>query len=882
MRAAWVAVPVPAVDLLTYRVPDSMDLPAPGVRVLVPVGTRVLTGCVIRVDEAFEPGASRAESPPQQPPGDEANSDGATRALLDVLDTAPFLPQTVIDLVLWVADYYACGPGEAMAAAMPPFAWIESERQVQITEQGRRVLESGGDPGALGDGSPGQSGRPKLNAVQSSVLTTLGDGRARALGQVAAALRDTGTGRTHRNRVGEGLSGASATPIIVARSAVAALERTGLVSIARVIRGIADRSKTVPFAALTAAGLELATSAEVEKNVPGARQRDALAMLRGSPDGLPVSELRERLVSADTVRRLRARGLIALRRERVERDPFQAGRQGVVVPGARAEGHGSGRVLTGEQADVLARLGDLVSADRFETALLHGVTGSGKTEIYLRLAAQVREQGRRTLVLVPEIALTPALAATFRVEFADRVAVLHSGLSDGERHDQWQRIRRGEIDVVIGTRSAVFAPLPAIGLIVVDEEHDGSYKQEESPRYNGRDVAVMRAKREGALVVLGSATPAVETYQNAATGRYRLLKMERRVLDRPLAAVSLVDMREQYATAGPDLVFSESLQAAVAARLAIGEQVLVLLNRRGFASAVFCRQCGGTVTCPNCSVSLTVHRGATGRARCHYCNYSCLVPNACPECAAPYLEQIGLGTQRIEEEAGRLFPGARIARLDRDVLRRRGAAAELLARFGRREIDLLIGTQMIAKGHDFPRVTLVGVISADVGLGLPDFRAAERTFQLLTQVVGRAGRGETPGEAIIQTLYPDHYSVRHACQQDYESFFQEEIRFRQALRYPPIVALVNVIVRGPTFRAALDEATDLAERIREIARQSRELRILGPAPAPIGRIKGEHRVQFFIKGTHRAEMRDALKRALRARPDLRRRVTIDVDPLSVL
>jgi primosomal protein N' (replication factor Y) len=392
----------------------------------------------------------------------------------------------------------------------------------------------------------------------------------------------------------------------------------------------------------------------------------------------------------------------------------------------------------------------------------------------------------------------------------------------------------------------------------------------------------MRAKREGALVVMGSATPAIETYQNATTGRYQLLTIERRVLDRRLAAVSVVNMREQYALHGPDLVFSEPLQAAVAARLASAEQVLVLLNRRGFASAVFCRQCGGTVTCPNCSVSLTVHTGRTRRARCHYCNYSTTVPATCPTCAAPYLEQIGLGTQRIETEALRLFPGARVARLDRDVLGRRGAAADLLARFGRREIDLLVGTQMIAKGHDFPWITLVGVISADVGLGLPDFRAAERTFQLLTQVVGRAGRGETPGEAIIQTLYPEHYSVRYACQQDYAGFFREEIRYRRALRYPPIVALVNVVVRGPDFRTTLDDATDITERIRGAAREDQDLTVLGPAPAPFGRIKGEHRVQFFLKGTRGPMMRDALKAALQTRPDLRRRIAIDIDPLSVL
>src|SRR5439155_21819021 len=334
-------------------------------------------------------------------------------------------------------------------------------------------------------------------------------------------------------------------------------------------------------------------------------------------------------------------------------------------------------------------------------------------------------------------------------------------LSDGERHDQWQRIRRGDVDVVVGTRSAVFAPLDRVGLIVVDEEHDPSYKQDESPRYHGRDVAIVRGQRAGALVVLGSATPSMESYANAIAGRYERVVLERRVLDRPLASVQIVDMREEYAEAGPDAVLSRALKDALAARLDRGEQALVLLNRRGFATAVFCRQCAGTLDCPNCSVSLVVHGdGQARRARCHYCNYSARVPAACPLCAGPYLSQAGFGTERVEAEVGRAFPSARVARLDRDAIRRRGALGLPLARFRDGDIDVLVGTQMIAKGHDFPRVTLVGVVSADVGLGLADFRASERTFQLLTQVAGRAGRGDQPGTAGIQTLYPQHYSAK--------------------------------------------------------------------------------------------------------------------------
>jgi primosomal protein N' (replication factor Y) len=508
------------------------------------------------------------------------------------------------------------------------------------------------------------------------------------------------------------------------------------------------------------------------------------------------------------------------------------------------------------------------------------VTGSGKTEIYLRLAAFVRDTGRQVLMLVPEIALTPAVAALFRDAFGDRVAIQHSGLSDGERHDQWQRIRRGDVDVVVGTRSAAFTPLTNVGLIIVDEEHDGSYKQEESPRYNGRDVAVLRGQRANALVVLGSATPSLETYANAMGGKYERIVLARRVLDRPLATVTVVDMREEYAADGPDVILSRALREAVASRLDNREQSLILLNRRGFATAVFCRQCAGTLDCPNCSVSLVIHgEGHARRAKCHYCNYTARVPTQCPLCAGPYLEQTGFGTERLEAEVMRLFPGVRVARLDRDSIRRKGALDTLLAKFGAGELDVLVGTQMIAKGHDFPRVTLVGVVSADVGLGVADFRASERTFQLLTQVAGRAGRGEQRGEAIIQTLYPDHYSIQLACRQDYPAFYEHELQFRKRMRYPPLVSLINVVVRARTFSAAMDDADDLVQRIR---RTANDVRVLGPAPAPLNKLRGEYRSQLLLKGTNRRKLRETLQQALAGRADLQKRTVVDVDPLSVL
>ena len=746
-RLVPVAVPVPFLGALTYRVPAGMAPPAPGVRVRVPLASRLVTGCVLPA-AALEKQGGEIE----------------TRELVECLDDEPFLPAAVLALTAWIAEYYACGAGDAVAAAMPPFAWTR--------------------------------------------------------------------------RAAAGPRGGSAF-------------------------------RTVRHVRLTPAGEQIARTAPPATFGP--RQRGALALLAAAPAGLAAVKLAEQGIGSDTVRRLAGRGLVALERRQVERDPF-------AVPDWVDTAAGAGPIeLTAEQQAALRSLTAWSAEGCFRVALLHGVTGSGKTAVYLQLAGHVRRQGRRVLVLVPEIALTPAVAGAFHAACGGRVAIQHSGLSAGERHDQWHRIRRGDVDVVVGTRSAVFAPLDDLGLIVVDEEHDASYKQEENPRYHGRDVAVMRGKQAGALVVLGSATPSMESHHNAATGRYERVVLRKRVFDRPLPSVSVVDMRDEVAEHGPDAVLSTALRTALEARLARGEQALVLLNRRGFAAAVLCRQCGRTVACPNCSVSLTLHRRA-GRVRCHYCGYAARRPAVCPHCAGPFLERVGFGTERIESEAAGLFPAAAVARLDRDTARRRGAARRILQRFARREIDILVGTQMVAKGHDFPAVTLVGVISADVGLGLADFRAAERTFQLLAQVAGRAGRGDVPGEAIVQTFHPGHYSIEHACRQAYEPFFDAEMRYRRSMRYPPLLAMVNVVVRADTFARAMEDAAGLAAGMRA-SRSGCE--VLGPAPAPLTRLKGEHRAQIFLKGARRRPLRAAVQAALDRRPSLRRRVTVDVDPLSV-
>jgi primosomal protein N' (replication factor Y) len=825
MRLVRVAVPVPVLDALTYSVPDEFPAPAVGARVLVPLGRRVMTGVVIEPQLA-DRGSQSANSSEPRTTNCEPRQVVSIKPITDLLDSEAFLPLDIVTLTMWVAEYYACGAGEAMAAAMPPRAWIESERHARITEIGhaRLLVERG---------------------LRRDALERLAGDRPVRIDTLA--------------KPGGGL-----------HAALAGLERDGLVTITRPLRGSASAFRTVRVAALTAQGHDVALAGDEGPKL-GARQKDAIALLAGTPEGLDAAELARRGIAAPALARLAALGLISLSRRRVERDPFT---QCAVLPVSPRPQF----VLTAEQTSAYARLRGLANSERFAAAVLHGVTGSGKTELYLRLAQEVQRNGRGVVVLVPEIALTPAVAAAFRSAFGERVAIQHSALSDGERHDQWQRIRRGDVDVVVGTRSAVFAPVSNVGLLVVDEEHDGSYKQEESPRYHGRDVAVMRAHKANALVVLGSATPSMETYHNAQSDKYALIALERRVFDRPMAEVRVIDMRAEYAAAGPDVILSRPLVEAIALRLERHEQSIVLLNRRGFARAVFCRQCASTLECPNCSVSLTVHRAA-GRARCHYCNYARGVPNACLHCAGPYLEQVGFGTERVEAEIVERFPGARVARVDRDTIRKRGAIAALLGRFAAGEIDVLVGTQMIAKGHDFPRVTLVGVISADVGLGLADFRAAERTFQLLTQVAGRAGRGAMKGEALVQTIYPEHYSIRHACRQDYAAFYNDEIHFRRSMRYPPAVALINAVVKARTQAAAMQDAGDLVAALRW---GGEPYRVLGPAPAPLSRLKGEHRAQFFIKGAHRAAMREALLKVLEDRPEIKRRTIVDVDPMSVL
>jgi len=536
---------------------------------------------------------------------------------------------------------------------------------------------------------------------------------------------------------------------------------------------------------------------------------------------------------------------------------------------------------TAAQAAALRPVVEALASRSYVPFLLHGATGSGKTEVYLRAAEAALASGRGVLYLVPEIGLTPLLVSRLAARFPGEVAVLHSALAPRARRAEWDAVRRGERRFVVGARSAVFAPLADPGLIVVDEEHDPSYKQEEAPRYNGRDVAVVRARLAGAVVVLGSATPSLEAYQHALSGRYALLKLPGRIADRPMPRVELVDMREQFRAAGEVTPLAAPLAAALVETVARGEQALVLRNRRGWAIALLCAACGRRVTCRQCSIALTWHRGIR-RLRCHGCGHEERRPEACPTCSQDALNEMGDGTERIEDDLRRVLPDARIERMDRDTVRGRGAHERILRRFDAGEIDVLVGTQMIAKGHDFPNVTLVGVRSADQTLGLPDFRAGERTFQLLTQVAGRAGRGSRPGRVIAQAFDPEHPVLAEAAAQDYEAFFAREIRYRRALRYPPLSALVQIIVADASEGRAWRTAHEVAEALRS-ASPSR-LTIAGPGPAPIERLRGQFRMQILARSAGRRRLVETVAAALAPFDGkaIGRTIHVDVDPVSLL
>jgi primosomal protein N' (replication factor Y) len=608
-----------------------------------------------------------------------------------------------------------------------------------------------------------------------------------------------------------------------------------------------------------------ATNAKPEKITD--KQAAVLARLE-EHKSLPLQEL-----SAGIVSSLEKKGLVEVFDAAVRRDPLAH------TLSSGAEDY----TLTPAQNTVLEEIQTQVNEERYAAFLLHGVTGSGKTEIYIRAMHAALERGRSAMMLVPEIALTPVFSRRLRNHFGDQVAIFHSSLQKGERFDEWTRVRNGEARVVIGTRSAVFAPVQNLGLIVVDEEHESTYRQQESPYYNARDTAIVRAQKESATVVLGSATPSLESFHNARAGKYTLLTLPQRFGARPMATARIIDMRNVFLRHGKPRVFSDELLQAIQETHARGEQSIILLNRRGYSSFILCRSCGETVQCPNCDVTLTYHRSERVII-CHYCNHREAVPKVCPGCGKKYIYYVGEGTEQLEEILTQLFPALRVARIDRDTTARRSIFEQSLADFSAGTIDMLVGTQMLAKGHDFPNVTLVGVVSVDAGLALPDFRSAERTFQLITQVAGRAGRGDRPGRVLIQTYHPYHYALRHACAQDYEGFYNEEIQYRQNHSYPPFVALASFLVHGPDLDRVRADSLELRKQL-DAANEQRKCRILGPAPAPLARLKGEHRFQLLLKSRSRRVLREVADAALKAGSSAGlnlRSINLEIDPVTIM
>ena len=798
-------------------------LPSAGTRVLVPFQRAQKIGWVLGE-------------------GDPSGLRGI-RPILDVLERRSSVPSELLDLAGWVSEYYIAPLGLTLRSMLPSVLSDQSKEVLRLTEEGQLILVR--DP-------------PRSATVSRRERTTLECMSVAGGEMTVPALRKV-------------LGGASPWPQIRRLAAAGFLEHT-------VIPPTPPRSKTRKVVRLNQWIPDITSRHELFRRSP--RQRECYELLESSGGARDLMGLqRSAGFSRAVVSGLLQKDLVVVEDEEVLRDPFRGTKP---VPPADHE-------LSRDQRIAVGALTSAVGESDALPFLLHGVTGSGKTLVYIHLLREVvGKRGRGAIVLVPEISLTPQTVSRFRAWFGDEVAVLHSGLSDGERYDQWRQIRAGRKRVVVGARSALFAPVPDLGAIVVDEEHDGSYKQSETPRYHARDVAVVRARLAGALCVLGSATPSLESWRNAEIGKFRLLSLPERVGGRPMPPVEIVDLRKRRShtrMGGGGGILSPRLVEAVNRRLEKGEQAILLLNRRGYAAFVQCRGCGEVRECPNCSVSLTFHR-ARNRLLCHHCRHEEAVPHRCPGCGDSDFSFRGLGTEQVERVVTETFPGARIARMDVDTTSGKWAHQEILDRVRGGEIDLLLGTQMIAKGLDFPSVTLVGVVNADVGIHLPDFRASERSFQLLSQVAGRTGRGPLGGEAIIQSSLPDHYAIQAALTHDVLGFARRELDERRVPPYPPHVRLVNIVVSSPDPRLAASGVEAAVGWMRDAFRgiEGPRPELVGPAPSPIERLHGRWRWHFFLRGGGVREITSLLQRFLKEHrpPGGDIRVSVDRDPVALL
>jgi len=840
-----VALPVPLDRTFTYSVREGQR-PQRGSRVIAPFRNEKLIGIVMQVSQTppadFEARAIEAvlDESTQQDAGPDAEGQGSG---------IPLLSEALLSLAEWIAQYYLAPVGEVLRGMLPLGAEVRRTVYYRISDLGRDILassleEQSGIPFGRNAGSASRRARPAKSALAPDQQAIA----RRVLERLASG--DPVKVSTLRTATGAPL------PVL------AALLRKKWI-LRETAAAERDARRTERFAVLIP-----------ETRLPSltANQQAILAELAACGGEMPLAELRKRELSSATLQTLVRRNLV-----RIDERPAAfrlGGIEGAALPVR----------LNEPQTEALASIASTLG--RFQPFLLHGVTGSGKTAVYLAAMQRALDRGYASILLVPEIGLTPQTAGLLDSAFGSRVALLHSALTPEERSEQWRRIRRGEAPIVVGTRSAIFAPVPNLGLILVDEEHDQSYKQEETPRYNARDVAIMRAKFANAAVVLGSATPSLESWQNSVLGKYQRIEMRERVAQRPMPEVELIDMRQEFQQTGRENLFSRSLIQQTQAALERGEQAIILLNRRGYSFAVMCRACGAKLECQNCAIALTHHKppAEDGLARegqrleCHYCGYRRTVPARCPQCDSEHLYYLGAGSQQGEERLAEIFPTARIGRMDRDTVRGRHDLERLLARLHSGEINLLVGTQMIAKGHDIHGVTLVGVVGCDHSLSMPDFRAAERVFQLMTQVSGRAGRGELPGRVVVQTYHPDHYAILAASTHNYAAFVEKELKYRRWMHYPPFGVLANVLIQSDKLEEAAAWSAELGKWFQNSAPQG--VRVLGPCTAPIARIKAIYRFHLILKSASRKQLNSVL-RAMLAHADTagipRRNLVVDVD-----
>ncbi|HXI12447.1 MAG TPA: primosomal protein N' [Thermoanaerobaculia bacterium] len=742
------------------------------------------------------------------------------KSLLD--EDEPALLPEILELCKWAAGYYLAPLGEMIRTALP----------ANMASRGKRILRFTGN--------------------QELVDIALAEGR---INDEDVALLDGLKGRDLLVRT-------VTESIPLAHRSISRLRDAGLISVVESFRDN-DGVRQDRFAVLR----------KEEAGLPP-RQQEVVDLLIARGGELSIRALEAQKVSDSTIRTLLKKDVLAIERRprRHTLDAFFASLDAVDIGTV---------VYSAEQLAAIEAVRKHMGT--FTPFLLEGVTGSGKTEIYIELMRDVVSRGEQAILLVPEISLTPVFAARLKERFGDRIAILHSNLSAGERYDQWWRARRGLVDVAIGPRSALFIPFERLGLLVVDEEGDSAYKQEETPRYNARDVAVVRARIRGIPIVLGSATPSLESRENVSLGKYQMLRLTKRVEARPLPTAEVIDIRGERGEKEDRglIIFSSKLQQEMAQVFSRGEQAIVLMNRRGYAPFLLCRECENDFRCRDCSVTMTVHR-RSGLLICHYCGQRKPIPVRCPLCDGEVLQPIGFGTEKVEERFRRIFPEVAVDVLDRDSTRKKGELVRILRRFRTGETQALIGTQMLSKGHHFPKVTLTGVINADAILGYPDFRSSEKTFYLLTQVAGRAGRGELPGRVLIQSAFPSHHAIQHALRHDYEAFFEDEIEFRRTFHYPPVTGMIAILFRGEEIRAVEKASSAVGQTLELSTRALRGVRIQGPAPSPLARIKGVFRYQILIRGRERVKLRDAVARAVFGSKHPGVEVIVDVDPINIL